>query len=717
MLCARLTVDQTIPMNWIVNDAVFQPDANTWLAGPQASLLRGTTSPAAWESVSLKVVYNPGQGSLYINLDPWYWAIEAVQGRVMLSKYIGGNFFEGWDVEVPAIGQSTIELTADLTSTSLTVNGQQLTYKSTVSTPMTSLGIYFTEGIIFQEPTLEVQEFQMDCEPAVSAAAAKSLEFTVDFFDDVLLTPFTPEMLDEMFRVMARLNTSKAYWIHHGQRGNGFWEGSLGAINMERSFELLGNDYLPPAVQSAHKAGIPLIGILKPFDTAIMHTTNMDGAVERSADALGGKLDMGFDFPAAHPEICMQRRTPFVTQKPPREIVIRSRGQIAATAADIALFISRDNAAYQPYEGPLNIEIVGREITLSGLETHCEFVALSFSPELAAQIQNTLPLLAEARDSEGTLLDFTYSIAARMKWVGEYHLSCGYEYRDFRKHGLNFDCAGHGVPNAVWNSGKRQLELYSPSNSHNVLGLAFGGNQQIPAALSEAEPAAHTWWLGEIEKMLDAGVDGVEIRMVNHSNIIDWSLYGFNVPVVEEYQRRYGLDITREDFSREKFRALRGEFFTAFLRKASEMTRARGKKFHLHIEDVHQGPASEPCPMEIALPWRQWIEEEICDGVTLKALNVWANDTAFGREVIAACHAKGIPVSFASFIHSVFGSSQKEEILQSYLTSPYDAFNVYEFATLFEFTPDGEAKVADERLVDWLKSYPWSAPKALLTAN
>jgi hypothetical protein len=696
-------------MNWTVNDAVLQADASTWLAGPQSSFLTTTTSPTAWDSVCLKVVYKSEGGCLYIDLDPWYLAIEEPEGRVTLSKYARGNLLEAWDIERCEQGERTVDVSAVLSSITVTVNGQEFNCHSAVPTPMTSTGLHFTEGVRFCHPQLSVHEITMDCEASVTAESRKSLEFTVDFYDDVQLTPFNQEMLDEMFRAMARLNTSLAYWIHHGPRGNGFWEGGTAVDNLARSFDQLGNDFLPPAVESAHQAGIPLIGILKPFDTAILHTTNSVLGVSRSADALGGKLEMGFDFPAAHPELCMRRRTSPRAGKRPAQLLIRSRRDLPTDAADhIEISVSDDNASYRPYLGYLAIEVNGREIRVSGLSIKEEFFVLAFSPALAAHIQNTLPLLAELRDEDDVLLEFTYGIAPRLRWTGEYHLDSGFEYLPFKEHGLNFDCAGHGVPSALWNSRRRQLELFSPTISYNVLGFAMNGNTHIPAILSEAEPGAHAWWLSSICEMLDAGVDGIEIRMSNHSNIIDWSLFGFNPPLVEEYRRRYGIDITTDEFSLEKFRALRGEFFTSFLRQASELVRSHGKQFHLHIEDTYQGPASEPCPMDIAMPWREWIEERICDAVTLKALNPWSNDTAFGREVIASCHAQGIPVSFSPFIHSAFLSEHKNELLSSYLSSSYDAFNFYEFATLIKFTPQGEVEYADQSMLTWLNNYDWS---------
>jgi hypothetical protein len=37
--------------------------------------------------------------------------------------------------------------------------------------------------------------------------------------------------------------------------------------------------------------------------------------------------------------------------------------------------------------------------------------------------------------------------------------------------------------------------------------------------------------------------------------------YGFNRPIVEEYERRYGVSILEKDFDLENWRSFRGEYF------------------------------------------------------------------------------------------------------------------------------------------------------------
>ena len=55
-------------------------------------------------------------------------------------------------------------------------------------------------------------------------------------------------------------------------------------------------------------------------------------------------------------------------------------------------------------------------------------------------------------------------------------------------------------------------------------------------------------------------------------------LYGFSEPIVKEYQKRYGIDITTADYDVEKFLKLRGEYFTQMLREVAKVVHARNGK-------------------------------------------------------------------------------------------------------------------------------------------
>ena len=86
--------------------------------------------------------------------------------------------------------------------------------------------------------------------------------------------------------------------------------------------------------------------------------------------------------------------------------------------------------------------------------------------------------------------------------------------------------------------------------------------------------------------------------------------FGFNEPIVEEYQRRYGVNILKSDFDLEAWRSLRGEYLTRFVREVRELTSKYGKKFTLLTQrGDHLGhPIGN-----VVVDWRAWIKEGLID--------------------------------------------------------------------------------------------------------
>lgn len=691
-------------MNWDILGA--KKEADEYVGGVETSLIVSTPGDKAWDRLDLQVEFLSPCANVYLNLDPWYIEIDAGRGRLYLGKFMTENYFEAWDFASDPQDWQTVRIIIEAASVTLEIAGSRFVHQAVENSPMTSAHIYFNQGARFREPQLNVHEIAEPYPYSHLPLQSKSLEFTVDFYDDMLFAPFNSERLNELFETIAAFGTSQTRWIHHGPRENGLWSDGRVRKNAGPTFDALGDDLLPAAVKASHRAGMPLIGIFKPFDCVMTHCTLPVKAED--ADAVGGKITTILSFPAAHPELCLQRRTPPARQGRPDRIVIQSRQDFdAGLAQGIQLFVSRDNASYSRYTGPVKTEVSGRDITLSEFEIDETFIVLLFPPVLASQINNALPHLAKVCDEAGAELEFTYAINRRFAASENFAVDLSSPIQDFRSHGLNFDRAGDAMPSGNSNPQARLLQLFSLSETDGILGLAMASNAQVPGVPSEAEPAVHQWWLSMVESMLDSGVDGVEIRTMPHCNIIDWSQYGFNGPVVAEYKRRYGVDIRTEEFSLPRFRVLRAEFFTEFLRKASKLTRERGRQFHLHFEDTRQGRASEPCAMEIEMPWRTWLDEGLCDGVTLKAINFWAHDTAFGRELLARCREQNLPVNFAPFYDSPFPSNRCQGIMDAWLNSRYDALNVYEFASILRYNPQGVLTSVDEAMTDWLKNYPW----------
>lgn len=696
-----------MPKNWTLIDAEWDAESAYWKGGQEPCLLLHSGKEIAWNELNLKFTCLSPAGNVYLSLDPWYLEVDGNNGRILIGKHISGSFYEGWDFEVDAEDWLNVEVHIGAMAVTITVNGQSFVYQSAAPSHLTSAQIFFSPQTCFTYPEIHVHEIP-ERFAAPETLPQKSLEFTVDFYDDLHAAVFNQAMLDTMFQTMKDLGANRAYWIHHGDRKTTLWHEGNAAEKINKSFDALGDDFLPPAVRSSHTAGLPLVGIFKPFDTAIGHYTSLSKAEGPDDDALGGRIWRIFDFPAEHPQLCLQRRNPPKAHKAVREIILRSRKRLdAALAAQIEVFVSEDNVTYRLYERPRQIEAGERTIVIAGLDISATFVALTFPGDLAGQIQNVLTDMVSVTDADGSAVEFTYGLHGRIARTGTYHLDMERRNLDFRTHGIDYDCAGDAMPTGNSASRHPLLSLYSLDSSRGVLGLAMTCNAQVPGILSESENEVHAWWLSILGDMIDHGVDGVEIRMMNHANIFDWEQYGFNEPVVREYQRRWGIDIRSQKFSREKFRKLRGEFFTEFLRKASALARSRGTKFYMHVEDSRPGPASEPCPMDIEMQWRTWIEEGLCDGITLKAVNFWAHDTALGRELLALCRRHEIPLSFTPFMHIPIISAMREEMLSDCLQTGFDALNIYEFASLFRFDDDGNVHPVDESLVQWLKDYDW----------
>jgi hypothetical protein len=54
--------------------------------------------------------------------------------------------------------------------------------------------------------------------------------------------------------------------------------------------------------------------------------------------------------------------------------------------------------------------------------------------------------------------------------------------------------------------------------------------------------------------------------------------FGYNQPIVDEYRSRYGVDIRTQEFDKNLWRYLRGEYVTQFLRELKAALKPYGRK-------------------------------------------------------------------------------------------------------------------------------------------
>src|SRR5437773_4252083 len=109
------------------------------------------------------------------------------------------------------------------------------------------------------------------------------------------------------------------------------------------------------------------------------------------------------------------------------------------------------------------------------------------------------------------------------------------------------------------------------------------GKRYHYGVLEWAYPEARRYWTDIVSALMAKyDLDGIYMDTRTECMAPDFAdQFGFNEPVVAEYKRRYGVDIREEDFDLEKWRTLRGEYFTRFVREMSAAVRGRGKPLSL----------------------------------------------------------------------------------------------------------------------------------------
>ncbi|MBM4044963.1 MAG: hypothetical protein FJ279_07610, partial [Planctomycetes bacterium] len=297
------------------------------------------------------------------------------------------------------------------------------------------------------------------------------LEVNVDFFDDLIRAPFTRPMFDDLFAEFESWGVRRCHWIYYGGRKNGWWDfAPLGvAENWAKTVQNVG-EILPTAVQAAHAHGIQLIGMMKPFDMGFQRSFG-EGTPEARrmgrAMRIGGPVGWIASFVAEHPELLSARKTgthgPAENEVFTRiDLVKEDDAPCAFKASDIRLYVSDDNARYQPYEGPMEAEEVvedypvyvhaapgaqrtaatrrSRVMRLSFLQIRSKYLVLAV-PSRKRSFTNTFVNLVRVFGEKGEERRVTYATEPRSGPAGT--------KQGFLEGGLEFDHYG-GTPTAVF---------------------------------------------------------------------------------------------------------------------------------------------------------------------------------------------------------------------------------------------------------------------------
>ena len=490
-----------------------------------------------------------------------------------------------------------------------------------------------------------------------------------------------------MFTELKSWGTKRVSWIDLGRESDGYFD--YAPLNIDkhakRTIENVG-DIFTTAVKTAHAHGVELVGILKPFDMAIMGFTyppfSEKAKQSKGIARIGGVLGWTTRMAAENQHLNMARKPsacgPAKNESWTRiDLVKEDDAPAALTLDDISLIVSDDNERFREYAGPIAREEVieeypvyrctpsgavptvekrrSRVFRLSGLVIREPFVAIEVRGAKRS-FTNRLCDLVHIFGERGEEAHFTYGLSPRraelvdvfstgpdgekQKPVGP---QGGFEYNRYPGSPTNALASGADAVNTP---------LALDRGAVSYIALARGKDRGTTGILSPSFPETRALWMTWVNAMLDAGADGVDIRPGNHNADFAWGEYGFEQPVRDEMLKRTGVDIwVTDDFDYETWRRIRGEGFTQFVREASAVIRSRGKKVIAHLDGHYDHAPGLGGSMNMIVDWRTWLEEGLIDRVTGKSL--WP-ETSFAREVMTLAHAKGVPVTYGPYCNNFF---------------------------------------------------------------
>ena len=287
--------------------------------------------------------------------------------------------------------------------------------------------------------------------------------------------------------------------------------------------------------------------------------------------------------------------------------------------------------------------------------------------------------------------------------------------RNFRTGGLEFD-SGFGTLQCSLDSSNKPPEVINRWNAiqrGGIIAVAKGLNDYLPSTPCEMYPEVQKLWNGWVDRVLATGVDGIDIRISSHGNLVDAPYeYGFDAPTIEKFINENGYEPTDNQEDKTKLSNIRGRTYTEFIRKSSSKARKLGKEFHFHMhtEAFRKNPVHGQIlgfPPNITFDWEKWVNEKLIDGSTFRTSwfegwedppNENANRQSLKRslgdpiaeEALNKLNQNKIPLYLNRYIGRSVGLDQYLDDYEStFNDSRFAGFDVYEFSDLAHATSDG----------------------------
>lgn len=623
-----------------------------------------------------------------------------------------------------------IDIIAEPATVRFFMNGREM-FSTRRSLPQTYRRITVTSvsGAEISDVVIEGEGLRPAREPAHRPKPV--LAATVDFGDDVLEAPYTAEMLDILVKRLADMGIRRIYWLHSvrvrpealGPSADPALAKALGAESYPVHFRpdaakkyertiLNCYPFLPKVCGAAHKRGMEVYSIHKTFDLGFFPSRGNPSAYSHD------------HFQNEHTDALFQR----YVEPDEDELLSKPVGTIrlykdnaeshGIRPEHLSVWVSDDNNKYvrvsdcvritcsaeqkrfrRHWEGDWTDEREVQVITITGLNVASRYLTVIYDGPRGCTFRNRLYRLTEILDKEGHVLPFTRNLPGRPKadggpWNGD----APFVFRGF---------TSGNCPTGCW-VGADWTEQFQALDGGDV-GIAFerGHKRYLRGTPSPAHPASARYWTAWIQDAINAGVDGIELRITTHTNPLDWANYGFGPLVAAEFKKRYGHDLRPDISCRRQHMELLGNLYTDFVRKASIMARRAGKKFQHHIWRTLDNAPGERGMCNVTWDWRRWIKEGLLDAVTLKTMHSASN---IFDDVMELADAHGVETMFCPYLNCFFSASaswqqQMTNLMDDVVAKGMSGITLYETAAFMRAKEAGDVVLAFPELADLLARY------------
>ena len=565
------------------------------------------------------------------------------------------------------------------------------------------------------------------------------LSVTVDFPDDVMYGPFSLKLIDEIMCQIRYMGASRVYWLYYGDvEQDSYWAGNI----YQNDFFGYGNqtiadigEPLKAAVPIAHRHGLEIYGVIKPYNLGASgsYSEGSNSFDPNGIQRIGGNVWQVIPFLNQYPHTRMKRKANPISDSINQinidriKLLKKDDSPTRIKAENIQIWTSNNNYKYKKIDINPTFKTSIDPSRKKTMDYYGETVTECGQPILTITLDDVnikekyVLVTTDFQDESG---DF---VNTGVDMIEPFHKSqiipseiatlstVWHSPRDFRTGGLEFD-SGFGTLLGTLDSSNKPPELINNWNKHQrggVIAVAKGRNDYLPSTPCEMYPEVQKLWDGWVDRVLATGVDGIDVRISSHGNLVDApNEYGFDPPTIEKFIEEHGYEPSGSQSDRSKLGNIRARAYTEFIRKSSYKTRNLGKEFHFHMhtEAFRENPVHGQIlgfPPNIIFDWETWLNEKLVDGATFRTswFEGWEdppNQTSNRQDLnksltdpvaayaLTKLNDNKIPLYLNRYIGRSVGLN---EYLQNYESTFNDnrfkGFDIYEFSALAHATKDG----------------------------